>query len=278
MSKPTGIFLDPRAPCPTIVGWVATAGRHVAAHWLDRFASVGRELGRGLVHLLLPGCCHLCAAPLPADADAFCDTCRGGLLGDAATVCPCCAATVGPYTTDDGRCRLCRTEEYAFERVVRLGPYAGLLRDAVLRMKHHSGEAMAELLGEFLGERVAAAEDVQLVMPVPLHFWRRLRRGYNQSASIARGVADGLGLPLLPRGLRRIRHTPSQTAQSPSARRQNVRGAFRVRGAAGIKGRRVLLVDDVMTTGATAHEAARALRAAGAECVVVAVLARATGS
>jgi ComF family protein len=119
----------------------------------------------------------------------------------------------------------------------------------------------------------ALAADV--VVSVPLHWWRRWRRGYNQSAALARGIARHLQIPCFPSWLRRLRNTPDQTLQTPAGRRENVRGAFGARSRAHLKGRTVLLVDDVMTTGATANEAARALRAAGAARVVVAALARA---
>jgi ComF family protein len=116
---------------------------------------------------------------------------------------------------------------------------------------------------------------VEVVVPVPLYWLRRLTRGYNQSAAVAGGVARVLGLPCRPRWLRRVRNTPKQVGQSLAARQENVRGAFRARRRAPLAGRSVLLVDDVMTTGATLGEAARALRAAGAARVAVAALARA---
>jgi ComF family protein len=118
---------------------------------------------------------------------------------------------------------------------------------------------------------------VDCVVPVPLHWLRRWRRGYNQSSSLALGLSSRLGLPLQNWWLKRIRNTPSQKALSRTARQENVRGAFQVRSSAACKGRSILLVDDVVTTGATVHEAARVLRAAGAGRVVVAALARAEG-
>jgi ComF family protein len=115
-----------------------------------------------------------------------------------------------------------------------------------------------------------------LVVPVPLHWRRRWQRGYNQSEALARPLAARLGLSCRPWCLRRIRHTPQQPSQRAAGRLENVRGAFRARGGV-LAGRTILLVDDVLTTGSTASEAARALRQAGARRVVVAVLARAHG-
>jgi ComF family protein len=178
----------------------------------------------------------------------------------------------------DGRCVACREEPFGFEEALRLGPYDGVLREAILRLKWHTGEGLAELLGEVWAERDAArfrAVGAEVVVPVPLHWRRRWQRGYNQSHSVAWGLSHRLALPYHPACLRRLRNTPSQTQQTPAGRKENVRGAFGARRGPHLAGRRVLLVDDVMTTGATASEAARALRTAGAARVAVAVLARA---
>src|SRR5204863_6890690 len=118
----------------------------------------------------------------------------------------------------------------------------------------------------------SAGADV--VVPVPLHWRRRWARGYNQAAAVGRELALGLGAKFAPELLRRVRHTPQQAQPSASARRENVRGAFRAASGARVAGRTVLLVDDVMTTGSTAGEAARTLREAGAKRVVAAILAR----
>jgi ComF family protein len=161
-----------------------------------------------------------------------------------------------------------------------MGPYDGLLRELILRMKKGSGEALAEVMGDlWAGESEARLRDLQagVVIPVPLHWWRRWRRGYNQSETLARAVARRLSLPCRPLWLRRVRHTPLQTLQAPSARHANVRGAFRARRGASPRGRTVLLIDDVLTTGSTCSEAARALKDAGADRIVVGVLAHSVG-
>jgi ComF family protein len=192
-------------------------------------------------------------------------------------VCPWCAQTVGPHSDTSGGCAECRGESLGFDAAFRLGPYDGKLRDAVLRMKVLAGEGLADLLGRTLaecrGDAIGAA-GVDLVTPVPLHWWRKWQRGYNQSEAVARELAAGMGAEFAPKLLRRVRWTPQQSQPTREARRENVKGAFRVRRSANIAEKTVLLVDDVMTTGSTLGEASRTLRAAGAGRVVVAVLAR----
>jgi ComF family protein len=247
---------------------------------IEHLMTVLRHLGRGLLQLLYPGQCGVCAAALPPERSHFCPECRTALTTDPYPTCPRCAATVGPFalaTLADG-CTHYWVSSFQFERVVRLGPYDGLLRDVILRLKHLKGEYLAETLGQLWAEHAAGRlgpTPADVVIAIPLHWWRQWRRGYNQSVALAHGVAEHLRLPCRPGWLRRIRNTPLQTQQAPSARHDNVRGAFRAHSAAGLRGKAVLLVDDVLTTGSTASEAARALRAAGASRVVVAVLARA---
>jgi ComF family protein len=247
--------------------------------WLSALASAARLLLQGAGQLLYPNACRLCGEPLAPDAGAFCAPCKDGLRSDPRPSCPRCADTVGPFVLLQDGCTHCQAAGFAFDLAFRLGPYEGLLRDAILRLKHHTGEGLADHLGELwascAAERLRAAGS-DVVIPVPLHWLHRLRRGYNQSEALARGLAAALGVPCRPRWLRRARATRKQHhCQSSDERRANVRGAFRTRHAGSLRGRRVLLVDDVMTTGSTAHEAARTLRAAGAAQVAVAVLARA---
>jgi ComF family protein len=160
--------------------------------------------------------------------------------------------------------------------VLRLGPYDGLLRETILRMKHSRGESLAEVLGDCWGvhaqDRLRAV-GADVIVPVPLHWMRRWTRGYNQSEALAYALAARLGLPCRPSWLRRSQNTPSQVQQTPAVRRENLRGAFLARRRPELAGKAVLLVDDVLTTGSTASEAARALRSGGAARVVIAVLA-----
>lgn len=259
-----------------VLSWVHTTVPRPTTAPCDRpvITRAYRTLASGVADLVWPRHCWLCESDTGV---SLCDFCRTELTSDACPTCLRCSGTVGPYADLTGGCPLCRGSRFHFDRAVRLGPYDGRLREAVLRLKHDSGEPLAEELGGLLAtvrKESLTAFRSDAVVPVPLHWWRRLARGYNQSETVARTLADGLGLPCRPTWLVRTRPTPTQRAQSAAARWENVRGAFRVRRGAAVRDARVLLVDDVLTTGATADAAATALRQAGAAQVVVAVLAR----
>jgi ComF family protein len=160
-----------------------------------------------------------------------------------------------------------------------MGSYDGELRDLCLRLKHERNAWLAAWLSELF---VEARRDVfctlppdTLVVPVPLHWWRQCERGYNQAEALAEGVAKRLKLPIR-RLLKRVAGTRKLADLGVTARAEVMRGAFRARARASsrISGRTVLLVDDVLTTGATCGAAARALKQAGASRVVVSVIAR----
>ncbi|MBN9117796.1 MAG: ComF family protein [Planctomycetes bacterium] len=238
------------------------------------------EFARHVVQLLYPSACLICEAR-GSDATSFrhgvCNDCHRSVTTDPFPACPWCAQTVGPHTDTSGGCAECRGVSLGFDAAVRLGPYAEKLRDAVLRTKVLAGEGLADLLGRTFAEARGAAiraAGAELVVPVPLHWWRKWQRGYNQSEAVGRELAAGLGAAFAPNLLRRVRWTPQQSQPTREARRENVRGAFRLSRGARIGGKTVLIVDDVMTTGSTLGEAARTLRAGGAGRVVVAVLAR----
>jgi ComF family protein len=157
------------------------------------------------------------------------------------------------------------------------GRYEGVLRQLVLDFKFHGQLGQGRLLGGFLAEAwrrgPEAAGEAPLLVPVPLHPRRLVWRGFNQSLELAKVAGRLLGLPVRADGMARIRHTTPQS-QLPGPRRlSNIQGAFRAESAV-VAGRAVVLVDDVMTTGATVETAARALRQAGAARVDVLVVAR----
>ncbi len=238
------------------------------------------EFTHNLSRLLYPNSCLICDAR-EADPAEFrhgvCNSCFRSVTADPFDTCPWCAQTVGPHTDTTKGCPECRGTPLGFDRAIRLGPYDGQLREAVLRTKVLAGEGLADMFGrifaEVRGEDIRTAK-VDLVAPVPLHWWRKWQRGYNQSEAVARELAAALDVPFVPKLLRRVKWTPQQAQPTRAARQENVKGAFRTNRSARIAGATVLLVDDVMTTGSTLGEAARVLRAGGAGWVIAAVLAR----
>ncbi|MDB5429903.1 MAG: amidophosphoribosyltransferase [Caulobacter sp.] len=175
------------------------------------------------------------------------------------------------------RCAACESRPRAFDRARAACLYDEHSRDLILQLKHADRTDLSGLLAKWLLRSAGGLiENSDVIVPVPMHWRRLLARRYNQAAEIARPLARHTGLAFLPDSLRRKRDTGSQGGRSGGARRRNVAGAFHVpeRKAAGVAGRRVLLIDDVLTTGATAEGCARALKAAGAAAVHVAVVAR----
>jgi ComF family protein len=236
-----------------------------------------KQVGSSVADLVWPRACLACDAPMSEPAPrCLCAGCEAATSTDPHLVCRRCSSTVGPHVPVDNGCPRCQDERYNFESVTRLGLYDGLLREAILRMKQPNGDALAEEFGRlFAATRrdalLAAAPNV--VVPVPMHWRRWWVRRHNQAEGIARGVARELQLPLVRRTFRRVLATPKQTTVTPAERRRNLMNAFRPTGLPGVRNLRVLLVDDVLTTGATADSASQAVRLAGAAQVDVAVLA-----
>jgi ComF family protein len=234
------------------------------------------DLARGLRQLVYPPVCARCGTLVSVSDTDFCPDCTRELTDDPHFTCPRCASSVGQHADVSAGCPQCHEERFYYDSVFRLGAYDGALRDVILAMKRRDGETLGECLGRLWARHHAdrfRALRVDIVVPVPLHWLRRLRRGHNQSEHLSAAIASLIGAEHRPGWLRRIRHTPSQVSSTPSDRRTNVRGAFRAARSANLKGKSVLLIDDVLTTGSTASEAARALRDAGAQSIHLAVLA-----
>ena len=236
----------------------------------------------GAVDMILPAVCGACGRNQPLEA-GLCERCRLELLAlVSASSCPRCGGSLGPNipTRADG-CGQCHHTLPRFCRVHRLGPYTACLRRAVRDLKYRRHLRLRGRLTHLLAQRIRAAEDegggterLDVVVAVPMHWLRRLGRGFDHARAIAVGLARELRLPLGCE-LVRIRNTPPQVHLPRTRRLENVRGAFAARSPGAIAGANVLLVDDVTTTGATADEATRVLLAAGADRVTLAVLAKA---
>lgn len=237
-----------------------------------------RSAIHALGELVWPTVCLLCGRPMPAEPSSvsLCPDCKTALGTDPFSTCTRCASSIGPHVPSAESCGRCEKEKYRFASAQRLGVYDGLLRDAVLKIKNPQQEALAETLGLFWGEHCRARllqSMPQCLIPVPLHWRRRWMRGFNQSESLARGLSLALELPMRTWAVRRNRPTLSQTTQTHSERRKNVLGAFQHTSFSNLRDMRVLLIDDVLTTGATSDAVTTALLASGVAQVDVAVLA-----
>lgn len=191
-----------------------------------------------------------------------------GWTADAPDIyCPRCASTTGPFETasTDDACSACRGKRLPWSRAIRLGPYEGLLRDAILEMKfgpwRRLGEDLGELLGDALDQAIRLSNEPRnryVLVPVPTTLRRRLGRGIDHTACLARSVSRVTGLPVAHALARR--HVPPQVSLPPSNRAANVRGTMRVIDSDFVRNKAVIVVDDVRTTGATLMAATRALR------------------
>lgn len=230
---------------------------------------------------LLPSDCFGCGVALPAAHHlGACPACWASLEPLLGPACPTCA-TPTPRSTDlagaaGGRCSACVVAPPAPDAALALVAYDRLARRFLLRAKAGGRREILDALGARLGRRVALAgfaERCSIVIPVPSHPWTRFRRGFNPALELARAVAAATSLPLAPGALARDwRRLEPAKGLGRSARREAVRDAFQTRGR--WPSARVLLVDDVLTTGATAAACVAALRGAGALEVRLAVWAR----
>jgi ComF family protein len=193
-----------------------------------------------------------------------------GWTGEApGALCDRCGTSVGVGEADEFGCATCRDYRVPWDRAFRLGPYEDDLRAIILEVKftrfRSAGMALGALLGKAIRDGGGAFEPV-VVVPIPMSTRRRLARGIDHTAAIGRGASKELGAPMVMALARK--HRPSQRTVSMSARSRNVAGTIRLRRGqgAGIKGRTVVLVDDVRTSGATLRAAARAIREGGAGC------------
>ena len=231
-----------------------------------RFAADARDL-------LFPPHCPACGERLEAAPDAgLCTPCRRELPLPEGELCPGCgiaAAEVGSF------CPACRGR-YTMDAVFFAAAYAGTAKALVHRFKYRADFAAGRFLARLLAARVGAAPAgrIDLVVPVPLHRRRLGGRGFNQAALLARDVGRHLGAPCALSALARSRHTRSLAGLPPHERGCELLGAITVRRPGQIAGRRVLLVDDVLTTGTTAESCCAELKAAGAAWTGVAVAAR----
>jgi ComF family protein len=215
----------------------------------------------GLLAVLIAPSCAACGLPLErASASVVCNGCWNSIQPLTAPFCSVCGDPLMTWrAAPDHRCAACRLNRPHITRGRAVGEYDGALRAILQALKYEGRKSLAPQISALMRLRGRSIlGDADYAVPVPLHWRRHWRRGFNQAALLA----AGLGLPVI-RGLRRVRHTPSQTDLPASRRRANVRDAFLARHATRLRRRCVVVVDDVSTTGATLDACAKALLDAG---------------
>ncbi len=226
---------------------------------------------------LYPRVCAGCGLAEPDTGPALCWDCRAALPTCQPPWCACCGCPVPGPVDHAYRCYRCAAQPPAFDCARACMLYDGVVRHVIHELKYRHALWVVPEVGGWLAQAVMSLYDSKVfdaVIAVPLHPARRRERSYNQAERLARQVADGLQLPLARNALRRVRPTPSQTRLTAAARATNVKQAFAARRHSWLEGKRVLLVDDVMTTGATVNECAVTLKRAGLAEVTVLTAAR----
>jgi ComF family protein len=235
--------------------------------------------GDVLLDILFPPACHLCRQPVSGGIPIhICPACRESLHRVVSPLCSHCGQPFVSSNQEDHRCGDCITSPPPFAVARSAYRYEAGMHDLIHQFKYGKRVRLRRPLALLLAEQLTpfvrdAAPD--LLLPVPLHVQRLRRRGFNQVVLLADLLSEFWGIPHCRDALRRLRPTGEQATLDALARARNVRGAFEVARSGEVKGRRILLLDDVYTTGSTVRECARVLRKAGSGEVFVATVARA---
>lgn len=243
---------------------------------LREISGKARPLFGVIADTLFPPRCPACAEGVMQQG-ALCATCWGEMHFIVDPMCRACGLPFEYSVGEGALCGRCMETPPAFTRAISVFRYDDKSRPQILAFKFHDRTQLAPLFGGWLTRTGADfARMCDVIIPVPLHYRRLLARRYNQASLLARILAEKVGKPMLPDTLRRKRATSAQSGLSQKAREDNMRGAFMLpkEKRADVKGKTVLLVDDVMTTGATMNACARVLRDAGAKDIYALTLAR----
>ncbi len=230
-----------------------------------------------LSDLFFPPVCAFCEAAINESEAFLCEACDDSMDEVSGLVCFQCGLPVpGLAASGSGRCGQCLVNPPAYDRARYGVYYNGVVRDALVRFKFagalHTAVALSQILAEAFRRHFQPA-DFDLVVPVPIHRTRLIHRGFNQVVLLAEKLSQDTGIPLDRASFRKIKDTPPQVGLTRAARVKNLRGSFGIQRPNRIRGRKVLLVDDVATTGSTIAEAAKTIMRGGAAGVDVLVLA-----
>lgn len=235
-------------------------------------------IARTTLDLLYPRQCRVCGDVGHCGTFSFfCDFCLGSVTRVEDPCCVVCGLPFHGKADAEFACPNCREMTLHFDRARALLRFQGVVRHVVHGLKYSHDEHWARVMISWMRDgvdSVVSRAEVDVILPVPLHPVRERHRGFNQAWFLARELASWWNVPAPRRALARVRDTETQTHFNREERMVNLRGAFVLRQAGAVSGKRVLLVDDVLTTGSTTSECARVLREAGATSVLVFTLAR----
>ena len=240
-----------------------------------------RDLITRIIDLILPASCSYCRSPVrDSGIPRFCKECWSDFSPLQGPVCPSCGKPFGsPESLADSpehECFHCRKTPPHYDQALAAGLFEGPLREAIHIFKYRPLRSLGEPLARWMAGQVRMTVPLDMAMPVPLHKKRLRHRGFNQALLLAHGVSERFAMPLNYDNLMRVRYTRPQVELSGRERAENVRGAFNLIRPAEVRDKRILLIDDVFTTGATMNECAKVLKDAGAASVTVLTLARTT--
>lgn len=235
-----------------------------------------KSAGENLRSLIFPACCISCNKPLWGHRNPYlCATCLDKVTWLDNNCCKFCGYQSGKYIESPERCRECRGKDLKFTKAVAVVRYSGSIRKIIKAFKFHAESSLAMPMAALMHQRMLESEisEADLLIPVPLHDKRLRERGYNQSELLAREISRLCRIPYNKRCLLRTKNTAPQSMLRKKERRLNPLGAF-MPGSADLTGKKILLIDDIMTTGSTVSECSRVCRAAGAAQINILVFAR----
>ena len=242
------------------------------------FKTCVKRVGKYLLHIVFPRTCLACGKDLQyEDTSPVCPSCQNGLVLPGPLICARCGVVLKSGGAHCFHCRASKGEKFKCKIIRSACNFNTYSRGLVYALKYQGADYVAPYMGELMAHRFSMLRElagVKLVVPVPLFSKRKKKRGYNQSELLARAFCKQTGLPLDTETLVRVRDTDSQTKLGRQERTRNMTGAFAVKNPQYVKGKVILLIDDVATTGSTLEACAQALRQAGAKRVMAYTFAR----
>ncbi len=236
-----------------------------------------RTAAQNLIGLIFPNRCLICEAPLdPARRQPLCLRHEREIEQVEPPVCGKCGRKMFGESVEQLSCERCRSPSTYYDAGYSACIYAGPVRELVHLFKYRGRRYLQTFLGGLIVDFLRGSPYISqhdAIVPVPLHWWRYCTRGFNQAADLAKPISRHFHVPIMKRNLRRIRHTSPQVRLPPKERSINIKNAFKVSRPSKVAGKRLVLLDDIITSGATLNECARVLKEAGASGVTIITLA-----